>query len=69
MFDESFSLELEHYGKELDFLVQTLQLTIDINRNFNNDRNYLSQVSIVNQNLGNFPQGKAPIDERLEDHL
>ena len=50
MFDESFSLELEHYGKELDFLVQTLQLTIDINRNFNNDRNYLSQVSIINQN-------------------
>lgn len=32
VFDEDFSVELEHYCKELDFLVQSLQLTIDINR-------------------------------------
>ena len=34
VFDESFSEELEHYCTELEFLVQSLQLTIDINRNF-----------------------------------
>ena len=34
VFDEEFSVELEHYCKELEFLVQTLQLTIDINRDF-----------------------------------
>lgn len=38
VFDEEFSVELEHYCKELEFLVQTLQLAIDINRGFTQDK-------------------------------
>lgn len=38
VFDEDFSLELEHYCHELEFLVQSLQLTIDINRDFHLER-------------------------------
>lgn len=34
VFDEEFSVELEHYCKELEFLVQALQLAININREF-----------------------------------
>ena len=34
VFDDDFSVELEHYCAELEFLVQSLQLSIDINRQF-----------------------------------
>lgn len=34
VFDDDFSLELEHYCKELEFLAQTLQLAIDLSGNF-----------------------------------
>lgn len=34
VFDEDFSVELEHYCTELEFLTNSLQLSIDINHQF-----------------------------------
>eukprot|EP00347_Sterkiella_histriomuscorum_P023739 403333553 len=36
VFDEDFSAELDHYCRELEFLIQTLQLSINLNNQFEN---------------------------------